>query len=76
MIKTKVTSKLIKYLIYQKNTLKQIINIFFGSKNYENRFKENKKINIKNYLEPKEIFKIFSNSDFLHLFYLKLGHLV
>jgi len=38
--------------------------IFFGSKNYDNKFNKNKKIYLKNYLESKKISKIFSNSDY------------
>ena len=38
--------------------------IFFGSKNYDDKFKKNNKIYLKNYLKSKEISKIFSNSDY------------
>ena len=38
--------------------------IFFGSKNYNNKFKQNKKIHFKNYLQAKKIAKIFFISDY------------
>ena len=48
--------------------------IFWIKKNYDNKFKENKKIFLKNYLESKKIAKVFSISDYTFVL-SKIGHI-